>query len=112
MQAAAYEEVFNRLLNESINDLEELFDYLDLELSRDVADRIFRHITGEIAAKSAMPEQTSPFLREPWHSYGWRKFIAAKHYTVFLTVDNKTGRVIITRIFFSGMDIDAVLQVD
>lgn len=91
------------------NDLDTLYDYLSATLTSEVADRVRLRVLDEIDTLATLPERTAPCQEEPWHSDGWRKFFAAKHYTVFLTVDKPSARVYIARVFFSGMDIDAAL---
>lgn len=91
-------------------DLAAIYDHLAESLGNQVAGRVCGRITTDIHSLSYLPERTAPFQKEPWYSRGWRKLIAANHYTVFLSVDTDRAEVYIFRIIFSGMDIQAMLD--
>lgn len=99
-----------RFTPEAIANLKNIYDYLTTAISGDVAEKVHQKIITDIYALKTMPERTAVYDQGMLKGSKLRKYLAAKHYQVFLTVDNDARVVFIVHIFFAASDYDSELR--
>ena len=66
-------------------------------------------IRESIRSLDLFPEGHTTVEWEPWASLEMR-FLPVDNYTVYYLVDNNEGKVNIVRIFYSGRDVEHIIQ--
>lgn len=95
---------------ESIDDLRAIYSYIAFEkLAPQNAEGQVNRIRKSIRSLNLFPEGHTTVEWEPWASMGMR-FLPVDNFIVYYLVDNNVGKVNIVRIFFSGRDIEHIIQ--
>jgi len=91
-------------------DLKNIYEYLAYTLQvPDSAHVIYQKIIQTAHSLESMPRRNPLYKGEPWHSKGVR-FIPAKNYLLFYTINPTADTVTIFRILYGGMDINRQLS--
>lgn len=91
-------------------DLKNIYEYIAYSLqSPQVAQSMSNRLMQAARSLEDMPERNPLYREEPWHSQGIR-FLPAKNYLLFYTVNKETNTVSIARILYGGMDISRQLE--
>ena len=99
-----------RITETAQKDLEEIFDYISVELQNPLAaDRILTCLEGEILGLDTMPERFRLYPSEPWHSRGLR-VMKVEHYLVFYLTDKEENTVTVIRVMYGGRDTETELH--
>ena len=95
---------------ESLDDLRAIYSYIAFEkLAPQNVEGQVNPIRKSIRSLDLFPEGNTAVEREPWASMGMR-FLPVDNFIVYYLVDNNVGKVNIVRIFFSGRDIEHIIQ--
>ena len=95
---------------ESLDDLRAIYSYIAFEkLAPENAEGQVNRIRKAIRSLDLFPEGHTIVDWEPWASMGMR-FLPVDNFIVYYLVDNNVGKVNIVRIFFSGRDIEHIIQ--
>lgn len=97
---------------EALDDLRRIYQYIANELkapqaARGQVDRIRK----AIRSLSTTPDRFSTVDWEPWLTMGMRK-IPVNNYLAFYLVENTDSTVTVVRIFYSGRNIEEIIQED
>ena len=95
---------------EAVDDLRNIYSYISAELQEpSIAKNQVDMIRQSIKSLDEMPERHMKVEWEPWNSMGMRKF-PVSNYVFFYYVDNEDNSVSIARIFYSGRDVENIIQ--
>ena len=95
---------------ESLDDLRAIYSYIAFEkLAPENAEGQVNRIRKAIRSLDLFPEGHTTVDWEPWASMGMR-FLPVDNFTVYYLVDNDEGKVRIVRIFYSGRDVEHIIQ--
>ena len=95
---------------ESLDDLRAIYSYIAFEkLAPQNAEGQVNRIRKSIRSLDLFPEGHTTVEWEPWASMKMR-FLPVDHFTVYYLVDNDEGKVRIVRIFYSGRDVEHIIQ--
>ena len=95
---------------ESLDDLRAIYSYIAFEkLAPQNAEGQVNRIRKSIRSLDLFPEGHTTVEWEPWVSMGMR-FLPVDNSTVYYLVDNNEGSVKIVRIFYSGRDVEHIIQ--
>lgn len=91
-------------------DLSELYEYIrfNLQVPR-TAEKQVNRIKHAIRSLETMPMRYTLVAWEPWHSVGMRR-VPVDNYTVFYQVDKNKTTVTVIRIFYSGRNIENIVN--
>ena len=94
----------------SLDDLRTIYSYIAFEIlaPKNAIDQVNR-IRKAIRSLDLFPEGHTTVDWEPWASMGMR-FLPVDNFTVYYLVDNDEGKVSIVRIFYSGRDVEHIIQ--
>ena len=95
---------------ESLDDLRTIYSYIAFEklASKNAIDQVNR-IRKAIRSLDLFPEGHSTVEWEPWASMQMH-FLPVDNFIVYYLVDNSSGSVKIVRIFYSGRDVEHIIQ--
>ena len=95
---------------ESLDDLRDIYSYIAFEkLAPENAEGQVNRISKAIRALDLFPDGKTTVDWEPWASMGMR-FLPVDNFTVYYLVDNTEGSGKIVRIFYSGRDVEHIIQ--
>ncbi len=95
---------------ESLDDLRAIYSYIAFKkLAPENAEGQVNRIRKAIRSLDLFPEGHTTVDWEPWASMGMR-FLPVDNFTVYYLVDNNKERVSIVRIFYSGRDVEQIIQ--
>lgn len=95
---------------EALNDLRDIYMYITFEkLAPENAEGQTKRIRKAIRGLNLFPEGHTEVDWEPWASMGMR-FLPVDNYIVYYLIDNADKMVKIVRIFYSGRDIEHIIQ--
>ena len=95
---------------ESLDDLRAIYSYIAFEkLAPQNAEGQVNRIRKSIRSLDLFPEGHTTVEWEPWASMGMR-FLPVDHFIVYYLVDNSARKVSIVRIFYSGRDVEHIIQ--
>ena len=95
---------------ESIDDLRAIYSYIAFEKHTPKnAEGQVNRIRKSIRSLDLFPEGHTTVEWEPWASMGMR-FLPVDNFSVYYLVDNDEGKVSIVRIFYSGRDVEHIIQ--
>lgn len=75
----------------------------------ETAQKQINKILDQIEKLYEMPYRFPLIEKDPWHNRGLRKLIV-DNYIVFYLTNEKTNEVVILHVFYSGRNIDELLQ--
>ena len=91
-------------------DLTELYKYIRFNLQvPKTAEKQVNHIRKAIHSLDTMPMRYPLVVWEPWRSKSIRR-VSVNNYTVFYQVDENKMTVTIIRIFYSGRNIESIVN--
>ncbi|WP_276769553.1 type II toxin-antitoxin system RelE/ParE family toxin [Fannyhessea vaginae] len=91
-------------------DLTELYEYIRFNLQvPKTAEKQVNHIRKAIRSLDTMPMRYPLVVWEPWRSKSIRR-VSVNNYTVFYQVDENKMTVTIIRIFYSGRNIESIVN--
>ncbi len=94
----------------ALNDLKEIYSYIANELFvPDTAAAQVTHIREVVRSLDMMPDRHALVEWEPWHSKGMHQ-LPVDNFIVYYLVDDKMRNVIVVRIFYSGRDIEDIIN--
>lgn len=97
---------------QSLEDLRDIYSYIAFELLvPDTAMNQVNRIRKEIRSLDFMPSRFSIVDWEPWKSMDMHK-LPIDNYIVFYLIDSATLTVTVTRILYSGRDVESIAQSD
>ncbi|MDO4617189.1 MAG: type II toxin-antitoxin system RelE/ParE family toxin [Lachnospiraceae bacterium] len=97
---------------DSINDLREIYAYISDELLvPEIAAKQVTRIRKEIRSLNFMPSRHIIVDWEPWRSMNMHQ-MPVDNYIVFYLVDDDAMAVTVVRIFYSGRDIEGIINSD
>ena len=92
------------------SDIREIFSYIASDLQSSINAYIqIQRIEKEILSLSEMPDRYQRHGIEPWFSRNIR-LVTVDSYCIFYHVDRKKETVLIIRVLYGGMDIEAALD--
>lgn len=87
-----------------------IFTYIsEVLLVPETAQKQINRILDQIGKLNEMPHRFPLIEKEPWHNRGLRKLIV-DIYIVFYLINAKTNEVVILHVFYSGRNINELLQ--
>lgn len=87
-----------------------IYTYIsEVLLVPETAQKQINRILDQIGKLNEMPHRFPLIEKEPWHNRGLRKLIV-DNYIVFYLINAKTNEVVILHVFYSGRNIDELLQ--
>ena len=87
-------------------DIMNIYDYVAFTLLvPEIAQKLTDSIMASIRTLASIPERNPLYKKEPWYSRGVR-FLPVKNYLIFYTVNIERDMVLITRIMYSGRNIE------
>lgn len=87
-------------------DIMNIYDYVAFTLLvPEIAQELTDSIMASIRTLASIPERNPLYKKEPWYSRGVR-FLPVKNYLIFYTVNIERDMVLITRIMYSGRNIE------
>ncbi len=95
---------------EALEDLISIYNYIDIKLkARTNAINQTNAIKSKINSLKIMPERYKKVSWEPWASMDMRSF-AVDNFTIFYLVEKDIRELTIVRIFYSGINIKAIIN--
>ena len=95
---------------ESLDDLRAIYSYIAFEkLAPQNAEGQVNRIRKSIRSLDLFTERHTTVEWEPWASMGMR-FLPIDNFIVHYLVDNNEEKVSIVRIFFTGRDVEHIIQ--
>lgn len=95
---------------ESLDDIRAIYSYIAFEkLAPQNAEGLVNRIRESIRSLDLFPEGHTIVGWEPWASMEMR-FLPVDNYTVYYLVDSNEGKVNVVRIFYSGRDVEHIIQ--
>ena len=95
---------------ESLDDLRAIYSYIAFEKpAPQNAEGQVNRIRQSIRSLDLFPEGHATVEWEPWASMGMR-FLPVDNFSVYYLVDNDEGKVSIVHIFYSGCDVEHIIQ--
>ena len=95
---------------ESLDDLRAIYSYIAFEkLAPENAAGQVDRIRQSIRSLDLFPERHTIVEWEPWASMGMH-FLPVDNYIVYYLLDNNERKVSIVRIFYSGRDVEHLIQ--
>lgn len=95
---------------EAMTDLLEIYHYIaDKLLVPRIAEKQIARIRKAVRALCVLPGRHSLVSWEPWHSIGMHQ-VPVDHFIVFYIVDDKRMIVSVVRIFYSGRNIESIIN--
>lgn len=92
------------------NDVRSIYMYIAYELlAEETAIDQVKRIRTAIHSLDALPERFGAVDWEPWASMGMRK-MPVDNYIVFYLVDTQSRIVTVDRVFYTGQDIQRIIQ--
>ena len=96
--------------DEAFEDLDDIYTYIAVELQeKRIAANLVKRIRKEIRELEPFSEMFPLVDWEPWHSEGVRRMLVG-NYSVYYLPDRKSNSVSIIRIFYSGRDIEHIIN--
>ena len=96
--------------HEAVNDLRSIYMYIAFEkLAPENAESQISRIRDAIRKLDVFPEGHTIVSWEPWASMEMR-FLPVDNFTVYYLVDTHRKAVEIVRIFYSGRDVEHIVQ--
>lgn len=87
-----------------------IYTYIaEVLLVPETAQKQINSILDQIEKLNKMPHRFPLIERDPWRDRGLRKLIV-DNYIVFYLTNEKTNEVVILHVFYSGRNIDELLQ--
>lgn len=97
---------------QALEDLRDIYSYIAFELLvPDTAKNQVNRIRKEIRSLDFMPSRFSIVDWEPWKSMEMHK-LPIDNYVAFYLIDSDTLTVTVTRILYSGRDIESISKSD
>lgn len=94
----------------ALDDLRSIFSYIAYELlATQAATNQTKRIRKHIRSLDTMPGRYGKVEWEPWASMNMHK-LPVDNYIVFYLIDEEKMMVTIVRIFYSGRDIESIIQ--
>ena len=97
---------------QAVDDLRDIYSYIAFDLMvPETAQNQVNRIRKQIRSLNFMPTRFAPVDWEPWKSMEMHK-VPIDNYIAFYLIDSAALTVTVTRILYSGRDIESIAQSD